>query len=136
VFSPNHPKEKEPAMKELTITLHPDRWDLSLQTDEGDEGITVEVLEQAIRVLQTQRAQTAPEVPTSVPLGRQIEIVSRPSWWTEPAFEGGSVILHRHPGLGWSGFSLSPEDAQNLIRLLQEQLSSQEPTTSSQGNIQ
>jgi len=37
-------------MKELIITLHPDRYDLALRTDEDDKRLTIEVLEAAMRV--------------------------------------------------------------------------------------
>lgn len=108
-------------MKELIITLHPDRYDLALRTDEDDKRLTIEVLEAAMRALQVARSKADPPVPPSIRRGDKVDVVTLPPWWVEPGFEGGSAILHRHPGSGWNGFSINPEQARQLAQALLDQ---------------
>ena len=87
-------------------------------------GLGAEGLTGVINILADARARFAQKFPDEPPNGPNgIAETVNPGWQLapEPTSDGPCLRL-RHPGLGWLGFVIPPSQAQQIQRLLGEQL--------------
>lgn len=70
-------------------------------------------LDDLIANLGALRAKMTQPVPTTISPGAKVETVVNPSWRTDVQAQGPLLAI-RHPGYGWQGFLIHPEQARVL----------------------
>jgi hypothetical protein len=95
---------------------------LVIQLERDDEVLGEVVLDGAaaedhIDHVSRVRSQLADEVPQKLDPGSRLELLVGPNVAVQQT-EGGVALAIRHPGLGWLGFLLSPEQARGLAEAL------------------
>ena len=86
-------------------------------------------LDSIIEGLVVARSQMKPQHPTQPPIGQRVSTVDDPHYWTNHDPERGmTLLMFRHPGLGWLSFMLPPAERDRLAQYLVE-LSKLDPQT-------
>lgn len=68
------------------------------------------------------RAQLRPAVSNDAPLGQRVQAIADPRYWTNIDPDTGmSLVMFRHPGLGWLSFMLPPDERDRLAQFFTEQ---------------
>jgi hypothetical protein len=83
---------------------------------------TVQTVTDLMQVLGQIRAEMSPAVPDDPPLLETVSALHDPRWWSNlEDMSGGSLLLIRHPALGWLPFLLPIESRTKMIEIFQEQ---------------
>ncbi|MBD3837029.1 hypothetical protein [Brevundimonas sp.] len=70
-------------------------------------------LDDLIANLGALRAQMTQPIPAAIEPGAKVETVVNPSWRTDIQAQGPLLAI-RHPGFGWQGFLIHPEQGRTL----------------------
>lgn len=109
-------------MKKFEIIPTPDNTEITVKVGGAVEQMNTLRLDAFIQELARVRAHLAPPVPNDVPLGQPVEAVADPRYWTElEATTGGTLLMFRHPGLGWVPFLLPPGERDRLAEYFGKQ---------------
>jgi len=108
-------------MPKFDIKPSDDLTEVAIQID----GIPVKAnalqLDALIEGLIAARAQLKPFIPTEPPAG-QVQAIIDPNYWTKFDAENGmSLLMLRHPGMGWCSFLLPPAERDRLAQYLVKQ---------------
>lgn len=110
----------DPDHKTVTLTI-PANPSVAVKFD-------VAAIDEILKNLGAFRAAMAPEVARENPLGRKVEAVPDPIWFTQPeALQGDSLLHIRDPRFGWLHYLIPRHEASKLGTLLLAQ--SQQPPT-------
>lgn len=83
---------------------------------------TAESITSLMQVLAQIRQSMTPEVPPDPPLLQMVEAIPDPRWWVQlDQFSGGTLLLLRHPSLGWLPFLLPIHERKRISELLAQQ---------------
>ncbi len=82
---------------------------------------TAESVTELMHVLGQLRSEMSPSFPNDPPMFQSVGALTDPRWWTNlEEMSGGSLLMIRHPSLGWLPFYLSIESRNKMIELFQE----------------
>lgn len=110
-------------MPKFDITPSDDKTEITIAID-GTVAATANALQldALIHGLVAARAQLLPRVPNDPPLGEQVPVQRDPRYWTNlDAATGCTLLMLRHDGLGWLGFTLPPAERDRLAGYFTEQ---------------
>lgn len=115
-------------MPKIEIEPSDDLTEVAIRIDGTSLSANALQLDAIIEGLIVARAQLRPQHPTQPPLGQRVDAIVDPHYWTNRDPESGmSLLMLRHPGLGWLSFMLPAAERKRLAHLLIEQ--SQVPTS-------
>lgn len=102
----------------LNVKMRPDRAAVELEVHLQGKPISRMALNPAaldslIANLGALRAQMTQPIPASIEPGAKVETVLNPSWRTDIQAQGPLLAI-RHPGFGWQGFLIHPEQGRTL----------------------
>lgn len=110
-------------MPKFDITPSDDKAEVSISID-GSKVATANALQLDILIqgLTAARGELLPQVPNDPPLGERVQAVVDPRYWTNRDPETGmSLVMFRHPGLGWVSFILPAQERDRLTQYLTDQ---------------
>lgn len=109
-------------MPNFHIDVSDDKTESTLEIDGQRFRFNTLQLDALMKAIASARAEMLPAIPTQAPLGQSGEAILDPFYWTQlDPNTGNSLMLIRHPALGWLAFMLPAHERERITGYFSEQ---------------